>query len=159
MNDLKDRFLKLLDEHHGIVHHICSLYTDNKEDHNDLFQEVVLQLWKSFKSFHYQSKFSTWLYRVALNTAISQLRKNRKINYTTLEDATFVSEEITENLDDEIQFMYRSIRSLSKIDRAITMLYLEEQSYDEIAEILGITASNVGVRINRVKAKLEKMMK
>lgn len=159
MNDLKEKFLTLLEEHQGIVHHICTLYTHDKDDHKDLFQEIVFHLWKSFASFQHQSKFSTWLYRVALNTAISQLRKNKKMSYTNLEEAENISMEPTENIDEEIQLMYEAIRKLSKIDRAITMLYLNEHKYEEIAEILGIAASNVGVRINRVKAKLEKMMK
>lgn len=159
MNDLKERFLKLLEEHQGIVHHICTLYSHDQDDHNDLFQEIIFHLWRSFNSFQHQSKFSTWLYRVALNTAISQLRKNKKINFTKLDEAENISIEPAENMDEEIQLMYQAIRKLSKIDRAITMLYLEEHKYEEIAEILGIAASNVGVRINRVKTKLEKMMK
>ena len=147
-----------MNEHRGIVHHICTLYTNEKEDRNDLFQEILFQLWKSFKSFQNQSKFSTWLYRVALNTAISHLRKNKKMSFTTLDAVENIAMDSTEKIDEEIQLMYRSIQKLGKIDRAIVMLYLEERTYDEIADILGITTSNVGVRINRVKSRLEKMM-
>ena len=148
-----------MDEHQGIVHHICALYANNREDHNDLFQEILFQLWKSFKSFKDQSKFSTWLYRVALNTAITHLRKDKKMSFTTLEEAENVRIESFDNMEEEIQLLYQSIWKLSKIECAIIMLYLEEYSYDDISKILGITANNVGVRINRIKSKLENMMR
>jgi len=158
MNDLKNSFLSLMDEHQGVAHHICSLYTDNKDDHDDLFQEILLQLWKSFKSFKQQSKFSTWLYRVALNTAISHLRKKSKLKFAALGEAQHLAIDPVDNLDEEIRHLYQAIRKLSKIDRAITLLYLEENSYEEMAEILGITSVNVGVRLNRIKVRLKKIM-
>jgi RNA polymerase sigma-70 factor (ECF subfamily) len=156
---LKEQFLTLMEECQGIAHHICALYTHNQEDHNDLFQEILLQSWRSFKSFQHQSKFSTWLYRVALNTAITHLREKNKIKFTPLNEVENLASESFEYLDEEIKYLYLAIRKLSKIDRAIIMLYLDEYSYNEIAEIIGISSSNVGVRINRIKSKLDLILK
>jgi len=158
MNDLKKRFLKLMDEHQGIVHHISIMYANSLEERNDLSQEIILQLWRSFSSFQNQSKLSTWLYRVALNTAITYLRKSKKFKWTTLDKADGIATESHDDLDEDIRYLYQSINKLSKVDRAITMLYLEEHSYEEMAEILGITPVNVGVRVNRIKKKLKKIM-
>lgn len=158
MNDLKDRFLKLMDEHQGVVHHISTLYANNKEERDDISQEIILQLWRSFNSFQKQSKFSTWLYRVALNTAITYLRKSKKIHWTTLDKAENFAIESHDNLDEDIRYLYQAISRLSKIDRAIMMLYLDEKSYEEMAKILGISSVNVGVRINRIKKRLKIIM-
>lgn len=147
-----------MDEHQGIVHHISALYANGLEERNDLSQEIILQLWRSFSSFQNQSKFSTWLYRVGLNTAITYLRKSKKIKWTTLEKAENIAIDTHDALDEDIKYLYQAISCLSKIDRAITMLYLEEQSYEEMAEILGISPVNVGVRINRIKKRLKKIM-
>jgi len=147
-----------MDEHQGIVHHISAMYANSLEERDDLSQEIILQLWRSFRSFQDQSKFSTWLYRVALNTAISYLRKSKKFQWTTLDKADGIAIDPIDNLDGDIRHLYQAINKLSKVDRAITMLYLEEYSYEEMAEILGITPINVGVRINRIKKRLKKIM-
>ena len=156
--DLKAQFLELMEKHQGVIHHICALYTNDEEDRKDMFQEVLLQLWKSFQSFKHESKFSTWLYRVALNTAISHLRKKRPLRFSSLSAAENIAIEPFQSQDDDIKEMNKAIRMLNKIERAIVLLYLEERTYDEIAEIIGITSNNVGVRINRIKSKLEKLM-
>ena len=147
-----------MDEHQGIVHHISAMYANSLEERDDLSQEIILQLWRSFRSFQNQSKFSTWLYRVALNTAISSLRKSKKFQWTTLDKADGIAIDPIDSLDEDIRHLYQAINKLSKVDRAITMLYLEEYSYEEMAEILGITPINVGVRINRIKKRLKKIM-
>ena len=147
-----------MDEHQGMVHHISAMYANSLEERDDLSQEIILQLWRSFRSFQNQSKFSTWLYRVALNTAISYLRKSKKFQWTTLDKADGIAIDPIDNLDGDIRHLYQAINKLSKVDRAITMLYLEEYSYEEMAEILGITPINVGVRINRIKKRLKKIM-
>jgi len=147
-----------MDEHQGIVHHISAMYANSLEERDDLSQEIILQLWRSFRSFQNQSKFSTWLYRVALNTAISYLRKSKKFQWTTLDKADGIAIDPIDNLDEDIRYLYQTINKLSKVDRAITMLYLEEYSYEEMAEILGISPVNVGVRINRIKKRLKKIM-
>jgi RNA polymerase sigma-70 factor (ECF subfamily) len=136
------------------------MYCDTADDRRDLFQEVVLQLWRGYPSFKEQSKITTWMYRVALNTAITGLRKRkRRPNHLDLETAEHVPMP-QGNVDapEEVQFLYKAITQLSEVERAITMLYLEEHSYDEIAEIIGITANNVGVKINRIKVKLRKLL-
>ena len=147
-----------MDEHQGMVHHISAMYANSLEERDDLSQEIILQLWRSFRSFQNQSKFSTWLYRVALNTAISYLRKSKKFQWTTLDKADGIAIDPIDNLDEDIRYLYQTINKLSKVDRAITMLYLEEYSYEEMAEILGISPVNVGVRINRIKKKLKVLM-
>lgn len=136
------------------------MYCDTADDRRDLFQEVVLQLWRGYPSFKEQSKITTWMYRVALNTAITGLRKRkRRPNHLDLETAEYVPMP-QGNVDspEEVLFLYKAITQLSEVERAITMLYLEEHSYDEIAEIIGITANNVGVKINRIKVKLRKLL-
>lgn len=158
MNELKNRFLKLIDEHQAIVHHISAMYANSVEERDDLSQDIILQLWRSFQSFQNQSKFSTWLYRVALNTAISYLRKSKKITWRALDKAENLTFESGDDLDEDIKLLYHAISKLSKVDRAITMLYLEEYSYEEMADILGINPVNVGVRINRIKKKLKIIM-
>ena len=155
----KERFLSLMEEHQDIIHHICRAYA-NADDYQDLFQEILMQLWRAFDSFRQQSKFSTWMYRVALNTAISAIRKNNKqVNNVSLIHASGIEWEQNKDLDAELKILHGAISQLGKIDKAVILLYLEERHYDEIAEILGISKSNVGVRINRAKAKLEKMLK
>ncbi|AXE21962.1 RNA polymerase subunit sigma-70 (plasmid) [Runella rosea] len=151
-------FLHLLNIHRGILYKVCNLYLDNVEDRQDLFQEIVLQLWKAFPSFRNESAPSTWMYRVALNTAISNFRKRgkegKKIELTASElqvpDVRY---------DDEINELAirlrEAIECLNAIEKAIILLYLDERSYTEIAAITGISLSNVGVKINRIKSKLK----
>ena len=155
----KDRFLELMGENQRMVHHICRAYAKSHDDYQDLFQEIMLQLWRSFDSFKNNSKFSTWMYRVALNTSISIIRKSkREAPKVALEDVHGLKMEPENNQEAEVKLLYGAISRLGKVDKAIILLYLEEHSYDEIAEILGISKSNVGVRINRTKAKLEKIL-
>jgi len=124
-------------------------------EREDLFQEITLQAWNAYKSFRGESKFSTWLYRVALNTAISFFRKEKRkpVFQSTVEFPE--SPEIIDNTEEQIQAMYKAIGTLSKIDKALVMLYLEDYSYDEIGNMLGITANNVAVKMNRIKSKLK----
>ncbi len=147
-----------MDEHQGIIHHISTLYSNSKEERDDISQEIIFQLWRSFGSFHNQSKFSTWLYRVALNTAISHLRKSKKTEWVSLEKSTEIAIELTDDQEDEISFLYQAINKLTKIDKAVVLLYLEEYNYEEMADILGISSVNVGVKINRIKKRLKKIM-
>jgi RNA polymerase sigma factor (sigma-70 family) len=158
--NLKEEFLKLVNQHISIIHKITRLYEDTEEDRRDLFQEILLNLWKGYRGFRQEATFGTWLYRVALNTAITGLRKRRRqAGLYTLEDKhDKIPDEVREVNMDEIEILYDAISQLDKLERAIIILYLEEKSYEEIADIVGITANNTGVKINRIKSKLEKML-
>ena len=153
---LQQQFIALLNQHQGIVHKVCNLYMDAVADREDLFQEITYQAFKAFKNFKGQAKFSTWLYRVALNTAITFYRKEKRqpdvVMYYLLPEALT---EATEPIEEQLQAMYKAIGNLSNIDKAIIMLYLEDYSYYEIGEVVGITANNVAVKMNRIKSKLK----
>jgi len=155
-------FTSLIETNQGIVHKICRIYTDDEDSHADLFQEIVLQLWKSFDSFKGNSKFSTWMYRVGLNTAITLIRKKQRTIYTTSIDSQSFFDVRAAEADDEkeerIKKLYASIKKLSDIDRALVLLYLEDVSYKEISTTLGITEVNARVKMNRVKVKLKELM-
>lgn len=151
-------FLALMAEHQGIIHKICRLYRDSREDREDLFQEITFQLWKSFPSFKGNSLISTWLYRIALNTAIASYRKEKPtIDYVeTLPE--FAEESQNEELILRQERLLTAIKQLSESEKAIIALYLEDLSYLQIAEILGISENNVGVKINRIKTKIQQLL-
>jgi RNA polymerase sigma-70 factor, ECF subfamily len=152
-------FLSLINQHQNIIHKVCNLYMHDATDKEDLFQEITLQALNAYKSFRGDAKFSTWLYRVALNTAISFYRKEkRKPVFESANEFPDQPEETSE-IEEQMQAMYRAIGSLSKIDKALVMLYLEDYSYDEISNVLGITANNVAVKMNRIKTKLKEESK
>ena len=154
-------FVALLDEYQNIVHKICRMYTNGKDSHNDLFQEISIQLWKSYDRFEGKSKFSTWMYRVGLNTAITLYRKQKKqLNGYALEEEHFLmkEDEYDSEKDDQIEWLYKQIESFSEIDKALTLLYLEDKKYDEISETLGISSINARVKINRIKQRLKALI-
>ena len=137
------------------------MYCDDRQDSEDLFQEIVLQLWKSYSGFKGESKVSTWMYRVALNTAITRLRKARRRpdNQRIIHDNVNVADRGSDRLDLQYDVELQSaINTLNKFDRALMMLYLDEKSYSEISEIMSLTESNVGVKINRIKNKLKSIL-
>jgi RNA polymerase sigma factor (sigma-70 family) len=151
----EQEFISLLNQHQKIVYKICNLYMDMHSDREDLFQEITLQAWKAYGSFRGEAKFSTWLYRVALNTAITFFRKEKK--KPAIYSTDLLPEQPDENddpIEEQVKAMYAAIGELSKIDKAIVMLYLEDYSYIEIGEMMGITANNVAVKMNRIKTKL-----
>ncbi|WP_205945887.1 RNA polymerase sigma factor [Pedobacter hiemivivus] len=155
-------FVEMINTHRGIIFKVCNLYGASQEDKNDLFQEIVLQLWKAFPSFRSESKQSTWMYRVALNTAITIFRKeSKRPERMSLSGEEFQIPDMStfSDSDEQISMLNRAILGLTEIERAIILLYLEEKNYEEISEIIGISKSNVGVRINRIKIKLEKIIK
>jgi RNA polymerase sigma-70 factor (ECF subfamily) len=137
------------------------MYEHDQDVRNDLFQEIVLQLWKSFSTFRGEAKITTWMYRIALNTAISGYRKQtRHVKTEDLQEMHFnISEQYSgDEKEDGIQKLQWAIRQLSEIERAMIMMALEEIQYDEIAETIGITQNNVRVRMNRIREKLRKLM-
>lgn len=152
----EQEFISLLNQHQKIVYKVCNLYMDMHSNREDLFQEITLQAWKAYGSFRGEAKFSTWLYRVALNTAITFFRKEKKkpaIYSTDLLPEQ--SDDDNDPIEEQVKAMYAAIGELSKIDKAIVMLYLEDYSYIEIGEMMGITANNVAVKMNRIKTKLK----
>lgn len=153
-------FLDLVTRHQKIIHKVCRLFTANPDDHADLFQEITIKLWLGYQSYLGTSSFTTWMYRVALNTAISMKRKEKIFQNTQpLSPHLDAPEEDEPVTDYEINLLYQAIGQLDPIERAIILLYLEEKSYQEIGEIMGITKSHVGVKLVRTKKKLESLMK
>ncbi|WP_270088597.1 RNA polymerase sigma factor [Sphingobacterium sp. SYP-B4668] len=157
--DIEKEFIKLVTSNQTIIHRICCMYVDNKTDREDLFQEIVLQGWKSFKSFRGDSQFSTWLYRVGLNTAITHIKRDRRHTHAELNFSQESYCEIKYQEDEAILSMYQSITKLSKIEKALVALYLEDYSYKEIAQTMGMTPNHVAVKISRIKEKLKTLSK
>lgn len=158
----ESEFVALLEEHQNIVHKICRLYTQSEAEHKDLFQEISIQLWRSFDRFEGKSKFSTWMYRVGLNTAITLYRKNKKRidTYAINEEINGIEfDSYDPVIDKQLNWLYEKIEEFSEIDKALVLLYLENKRYDEIAETLGITTVNARVKMNRIKQRLKKMIK
>jgi RNA polymerase sigma-70 factor, ECF subfamily len=152
-------FVDKIQKHQGILHKICFVYSNSNADKEDLYQEIVLQLWKSYPLFRQEAKFSTWMYRVALNTAITLNKKTAIFeNYKTELSDEYANAEVIDYSEDT-KILYKAISKLSKIEKAIIMLWLEEKKYSEIAEILGISEKNVSVKLVRSKKKLAKTIK
>ena len=161
MIEEEHKFVNLINEHQGLIHKVCIMYEHDSEVRNDLFQEIVLQLWKSFPSFRGEAKITTWMYRIALNTAISGFRKQtRNVKTEDIHEKHFnISDTGTrDEQEEDFQKLQWAIRQLSEIERAMIMMALEEVPYDEIAETIGITQNNVRVRMNRIREKLKKLM-
>ena len=158
---LEKNFLNDFEKNQNIVHKICRIYTSNKDEHNDLFQEITIQIWKNYSKFRGESKFSTWMYRVSLNTAISLYRKSsRKIKTQDFSDVSFKikSVDYDDTKDEQLKALYNGIRELNDIEKALIFLYLEDKPYKEIAKTLGITEVNARVKMNRTKEKLKKIL-
>jgi RNA polymerase sigma-70 factor (ECF subfamily) len=157
---LEKEFIELIKSHQGILHKICNVYFLRDTYKEDYYQEILIRLWKSYPSFRNQSAFSTWLYRVALNTAIDIIRKQSllpkhtglsKIEYNIPENKNLLESDNKDKL-------YMAINQLSDIEKAIIILYLEDYNYSEIAEITGISENYTGVKINRIKTQLIKIL-
>ena len=153
--DIDKQFTSLITKHQKIIYKVCNLYMDSKTDRQDLYQEICLQAWKSYNSFRGEAQFSTWLYRVALNTAITFLKKDKKQIQTTYSEVLPDIKNDEDDIEEKFKAMYKAINSLNNIDKALVMLYLEDFSYIEIGETLGITSNNVAVKMNRLKIKLK----
>ena len=156
MSELDEQFVKhFLEENKAIIYKICRAYSNSNEEFDDLTQEVAFQLWKSKDRFENKSKLSTWVYRVALNVCLSYVRSNR-IKTVEMSQATPVPNE--ESKQDDLEVLYSALRQLPENDKAIILLYLEGRKYEEIAEIMGLTSTNVGVRITRIRKKLKEII-
>ncbi|MEQ9301483.1 MAG: sigma-70 family RNA polymerase sigma factor [Cyclobacteriaceae bacterium] len=149
-------FKTFIKDQTGIITKICRAYTDNEDDFQDYFQEVALQLWRSYQNFNHQSKVSTWVYRVTLNVCLTHFnRQKKKVATVALDQIHFEPVGYDDQKKEQVDMLYRSIRQLKEIDRAIILLYLEEKSYKEMAEILGMSVTNIGAKINRIKTQLK----
>lgn len=163
----KQQFSELIHQHQGIINKVCRLYCQDEGERADLQQDILLQMWRAFPSFKGQSKFSTWAYRIAFNTAVANFRKYERksklfVNRFEIDEGLQPTVQPFEDADQkaanqqQVNSLQRAIQQLSKVERAIIMLYLEAHSYNEIATIMGISTSLVGVKINRIKSKLKK---
>lgn len=156
---MEKEFVALIHDYQNIIYKICRLYRDNKEDQEDLFQEIVYQLWKSYPDFRGESKVSSWMYRIALNTAIAVYRKS-KISvdyYEEFPEHLHLSDE--KNISQNEERLFWALRRLNDSEKAVISLYLEDFNYAEIAAITGLSESNIGVRLNRIKHKLKQILK
>ena len=159
--NLEHKFVTELQDNQNIVHKVCTLYTNDRDSHNDLFQEITIQLWKAYPKFRGEAKFSTWMYRVALNTAITLYRKNkRRIDTADYESIIFKikADEYDETEELQLKLMYKAVKQLNDVDKALVFLYLEDKNYAEISETLGITEVNARVKMNRIKTKLRTIL-
>jgi RNA polymerase sigma factor (sigma-70 family) len=155
---MEKEFLGLIHENQKIIYKICKLYRDSREDEEDLFQEIVYQLWKSYPGFKRESKVSSWIYRIALNTAIATYRKSKiSIDYYE-EFPEHIHPSYEKTISENEERLFWALRKLNDSEKAVISLYLEDFNYKEIAEITGLSDSNVGVRLNRIKNKLKEIL-
>ena len=149
--ELEKEFLSLIEKQKRTIYKVCYMYANNQDDLNDLFQETVLNLWKSFPKYRGDSQFSTWVYRIAMNTCISFLRRSSSRPQTVPMTAQLASSLVAdEEAESQLRGLYKLINQLGKLERALILLWLEERSYQEMADILGISKANVAVKLNRI---------
>lgn len=156
--ELEHSFVSELEKNQNIIHKVCKIYTGDEDSHKDLFQEITIQLWKAYPKFRGDAKFTTWMYRVALNTAITLYRKSKRdVNTQDFESVVYKikADEYDDTEEKQLKLMYDAIRQLSDIEKALVFLYLEDKDYTEISETLGITEVNARVKMNRIKTKLK----
>jgi RNA polymerase sigma factor (sigma-70 family) len=157
--DKSDIFLSVVQTNKGIIYKVANSYCNNAEDRKDLVQEIIVQLWKSFDNYSNQYKYSTWIYRIALNVSISFYRKENRRNQVSnpLSDGIlhFVDTNVTDELAEKISVLQQFISELKELDKALMLLYLGEKSQKEIAEIVGISETNVATKIGRIKGILK----
>ena len=154
---LEQEFISLVKQYERVIYNVCTFYMSEISPLEDLYQEVVLNLWKAFPNFRNESQTSTWIYRIALNTCISDFRRNAKLrqNVPLSFSEHIIFEQNTKSV--EIQELYLLIYKLNKIERSIILLWLEEKSYQEISDITGFSVANVATRLKRTKEKLKNM--
>lgn len=157
----QDQFLELVERHKGILYKVANAYCANPDDRADLMQDILIQLWLSFERFDGRTQFSTWMYRVALNVAISFYRSERRRVRDAVPIDAFgldiaVADRMLDEAGDDLRLLYQMIGQLDALNRALILLHLEGYAHDEIASIVGITPSNVATRISRVKQKWQR---
>ncbi|MDQ3845123.1 MAG: sigma-70 family RNA polymerase sigma factor [Bacteroidota bacterium] len=153
-------FLELIGKHQGIIHKVCSVYEHTVHARQDLFQEIIIQLWRNWHQYRGEANLSTWLYRVAINTAITFYRKQRK-NMEAAADAYYkqaLPDEAYKETEEQIQILYRTLHHLTHLERAIVLLYFDNKSYKEMEDVLGIKEGTLRVKMNRLKEKLRHLL-
>ena len=156
MKTLDSTFAQMVREHKNTIYTVCYMFSQDEDEVNDLFREVLINLWKGYESFEGRSDIRTWIYRVSLNTCISQDRKKKRRSAVELDMNVNLFKDNDEDTK-QIRMLYRRINKLKPFDRAIVLLWLENMSYDEIGAVVGITSKNVGVRLYRIKEELKQM--
>jgi RNA polymerase sigma factor (sigma-70 family) len=154
-------FLALLNEYRGAVHRVCRNYANGIDDREELLQEIVYQLWRAFPSYRREAAPITWIYRIALNTAISALRRRtRRPPHVPLEAAREPASAPAAGSDSgQVELLYRAMRKLGEVERGLLLCYLDGLSYREIGDVLGISETNVGARLSRTRARLQELVK
>lgn len=161
MSSLEKEFLEKIEKHKGVIFKISKMYMDNFDDQKDLFQEITFQVWKAYPSFEGKSQFSTWLYRVALNTAIVFLKSEKRrgfIQNDEVDNFKIIADDYDDDQEKKLGKMYKAIQQLNEIDKALIFYYLQDYSGKEIAENMGITEVNARVKLNRAKEKLKQLI-
>jgi RNA polymerase sigma factor (sigma-70 family) len=157
----KKEFIEIIKANEGLIYKVTRVYAYSKEDGQDLYQEIVYQLWRSFASFRHESKISTWIYSIALNTSITYFQKEKKKGNQISIDEILINRMDTkdESMNQRIETLYTNIRMLNSIEKGIILLYLEGKSYEEITTITGFTVTNIGTRLGRIRQKLKEQVK
>jgi len=156
---IRDVFSGQISENAGIIHKVVAIYADTREDQEDLYQEILFQSWKSYASFRHDSKFSTWLYRVSLNTALVFRRKDARHSHSHLDESVAPHADDSHESCDDRHALIAAIRTLPKVERMIITLHLDGYTYKEIGEMTGISKDNAGIKIHRIKKKLSETLK
>lgn len=157
MKSKKENFLNILTNYQGILHKVSWVYFKNKTDREDNIQEIIYQLWKSFPTIKNHNSIGSWIYAVSINTSLSRIKKESRVEFRETIPELAEKSDVIENIsmNESLQLLLNAIYKLDELDKSIMLLYLEEKSYDEISQIIGISKSNVGVRINRAKESLK----
>ena len=159
-SELEDRFIEIINGHASLMYKVCHLYVSRKEEIEDLYQEIVYQLWKSFPKFRNESKISTWIYRVALNTAITNLSKKKAVYSSITQEELKISDQHSSSVQYETnETVAKALNLLTNNEKSLILLHVEGYNNNEIAEIIGISLNNVAVKINRIKNKLQTIIK
>jgi RNA polymerase sigma-70 factor (ECF subfamily) len=157
-NEIKQQFHLAIAQHKGILYKVARTYCPAADDRQDLIQEMMIQIWKAFPRYDERFKLATWIYRISLNVAISFYRRNihrQRESIQLIEEHQGIQEEIIEDKQEQLLLLEQFISELNNLDKALTLLYLEDKSYSEISEIMNLSVSNVGTRIGRIKEKLK----
>ena len=157
----KQEFIGIIKDNEALIYKIARLYTSGKEDEEDLYQEIIYQLWKSLGSFRNDAKITTWMYRIALNTSIANLKKEKRRGHQIPINDSVLNKSDADDISkkERIEDLYSQIKKLNPVEKGIILLHLEGNNYDEIAGITGFSSTNVGTRLGRIKQKLISQIK